>query len=184
MRPAQTVLLGLLLIGTGPATAVPLIPEEDMLACEPIFEPMKIQQNSAHLATKCFKALNTLKCLPGLSLAVDHKEANDLCLNINGKAVSAPSCDTRPTFKYVQQIIQRRYLPVTSDAGTDSQWVDIPFSTRTMRAKLTQKKPLIQPGPDACVYRLLTKILGMKRQDHFNPRARPPQHPVRPRHKR
>ena len=155
-----------------------------MLACEPILEPMKIQQNSAHLATKCFKALNTLKCLPGLQLVVDHKEANDLCLNVNGIAVSAPSCDSRPIFKYVQQIIQRRYLPVTSDAGTSSQWVDIPFSSRTMRAKLTQKKPMIQRGPDACVYRLLTKILGMKRQDHFNPRARPPQHPVRPRHKR
>ena len=166
------------------ANAAPLITDEKTLECEPILRPMKIQQNSAHLATRCFKAMNTLECLPGLTLVVDKVGGNDLCVNENGAAVSAPKCNPKQTFDYIQKIVQRRFLPVTTQEGTTSQWVDIPFSSRRMRAKLAQIKPLVQTGPDACVYRLLTKILGMKRTDHFNPKARPPQHPVRPRHKR
>ena len=166
------------------AAAAPLIEYKDTLECEPILGPMKIQQNSAHVATRCFKALETLACLPGLTLIVDRVESNDLCVNQNGAPVSAPKCKTRQRFDYVQEIIQRRFLPVTTQEETTSQWVDIPFSSRRMQAKLAQQKPLVQPGPDACIYRLLTRILGMKRTDHFNPKARPPQHPVRPRHQR
>jgi len=166
------------------ASAAPLIEYKDTLECEPILRPMKIQQNSAHLATRCFKALETLTCLPGLTLVVDRVQGNDLCVNRNGTAVSAPTCKTNQNFDYIQEIIQRRFLPVTTKEGTTSQWVDIPFSSRRMKAKLAQPKPLVQPGPDACIYRLLTRILGMKRTDHFNPKARPPQHPVRPRHQR
>ena len=165
-------------------SAAPLIEYKDTLECEPILRPMNIQQNSAHLATRCFKALNTLACVPGLTLVVDRVEGNDLCVNQNGTPVSAPKCITEESFDYIQEIIQRRFLPVTTKEGTTSQWVDIPFSSRRMKAKLTQQKPLVQPGPDACIYRLLTKILGMKRTDHFNPKARPPQHPVRPRYQR
>ncbi len=165
-------------------SAAPLIEYKDTLECEPILRPMKIQQNSAHLATRCYKALNTLACLPGLTLVVDRVEGNDLCVNQNGTPVGAPRCRTNENFNYIQEIIQRRFLPVTTKEGTTTQWVDIPFSSRRMRAKLAQQKPLVQPGPDACIYRLLTRILGMKRTDHFNPKARPPQHPVRPRHQR
>ena len=41
------------------------------------------------------------------------------------------------------------------------QWVDMPFSVRTLTAKLATKTPLVRPGPDLCVYRLLTKVVGM-----------------------
>ena len=184
MSRHQWVVAATCLIFPAFATAVPLIDDKDTLECEPILKPMKIQQNSAHLATRCYKAIDTLQCLPGLTLMVDRSGGHDLCVNLSGAAVGTPTCNPKKKFEYIQQIIQRRFLPVTTKEGTLSQWVDIPFSSRRMRAKLAQHIPLVQPGPDACVYRLLTKILGMKRSDHFNQKARPPQHPVRPRHKR
>ena len=153
-------------------------------ACEPILEAMRVQQNSAYLETRCFKALNTLKCLPKLTLKTDGADRNDVCINADGTPVAVPTCSTHKKFHYTRTIVQRRFLPVTTQTETRSQWVDIPFTKQTVTAKLARSKPFVQAGPDACVYRLLTKVLGMRRVDHFVPEARPPQHPVRPRHDR
>ena len=184
MKVTAHIAMLLLVSATTSSTAAPLIENKDTLECAPILRPLKLQQNSAYLATRCYKALNTLTCLPGLQLVVDRVDEKDLCVNASGAPVSPPRCDSKRKFTYIQEIVQRRFLPVTNQDGTTSQWVDIPFSSRKMAAKLVQFDPLWQRGPDACIYRLLTKILGIKRTDHFNPNARPPQHPVLPRHKR
>ena len=152
------------------ATAVPLIDDKDTLECEPILKPMKIQQNSAHLATRCYKAIDTLQCLPGLTLMVDRSGGHDLCVNLSGAAVGTPTCNPKKKFEYIQQIIQRRFLPVTTKEGTSSQWVDIPFSSRRMRAKLAQHIPWLSRSRRLRLF-VIDEDIGHETKRSFQPES-------------
>ena len=55
--------------------------------------------------------------------------------------------------------------------------VDMPFSVRTMTAKLATKTPLVRPGPDLCV--AYDQSCGYDQKSRSVPEGRPAQYPAR-----
>ena len=163
--------------------AEPLIDLAKTVECTAVLDPLTVHHNSAAKSTRCYLVPNILTCLPGLELKEDGHQNNDVCRNLTGIPVSMPICQTEKRFTYSQSIIQRRFLPVTkkSNLGRSEtrQWVDIPFSTRTVTAKLATTQPIHLRGPDLCVFRLLTKIIGMTQSGRYDPKGRPAQYPVK-----
>lgn len=151
--------------------------------CDPSLEALSVHQNSASKDTRCYLVPNALSCLPNLSLKQDAHAEFDVCRNRGGQLVNMPRCRTDQKFRYQQKVVQRRRLPVEKKSGNlntvSTRWVDIPFSTRTVTAKLATKTPLVRPGPDLCVYRLLTKVVGMTKNERNIPEGRPAQYPAR-----
>jgi hypothetical protein len=165
------------------ATGSPVIDLAKTVECTSVLDPLSIHHNSAAKSTRCYLVPQLLKCTPNLELKEDGYQNNDICRNRDGGLVSMPLCKTKRRFRYVQSITQRRFLPVTKGSGNDTktvkQWVDIPFSRRTVTAKLASPQPLHRRGPDMCVFRLLTEIVGMSQTDRSHPTARPAQYPVK-----
>ena len=163
--------------------AAPLINMDETVECTAVLDPLGVHHNSAVKSTRCYLVPNILQCVPNLELKVDGYAHNDVCRNKAGTPVSMPICKTNQRFRYSQSIIQRRFLPVMKSGDLDGegrrQWVDIPFSKRTVTAKLATTKPIHRRGPDMCVYRLLTKIIGMSQSDRGHPKGHPAQYPVK-----
>lgn len=160
------------------STAQELINLNQTVKCDPSLQILSVHQNSSSKDTRCYLAPNVLSCLPNLTLQQDAHVDFDVCRNRSGKLVSMPGCRIDQVFRYRQAIVQRRRLPVEKERGTSVNWVDIPFSTRTVTAKLATTTPLVRPGPDLCVYRLLTKVVGMTKNERSNPQGRPAQYPA------
>ena len=163
--------------------AQPLININQTVECDPSLDTLSVHQNSASKDTRCYLVPDVLSCLPNLTLKQDAHADFDVCRNSSGQLVSMPTCRTDKKFRYPQEIVQRRRLPVERKNGnvntTSIQWVDMPFSVRTLTAKLATKTPLVRPGPDLCVYRLLTKVVGMTKSQRSVPEGRPAQYPAR-----
>lgn len=166
-----------------PSQGGPRIDLAQTVECTAVLEPLGVHHNSAVKSTRCYLVPNLLKCVPNLELKEDGYEHNDVCRNKAGVAVSMPICKTDKRFVYSQSIVQRRFRPVTQlddpNGKETRQWVDIPFSTRTVTAKLATTKPILRRGPDMCVFRLLTKIIGMTQSDRGHPKGHPAQYPVK-----
>ena len=183
MRRTQTYLLIILSCWAVQTQAGPLIDLARTVECTSVLEPLGVHHNSAVKSTRCYLVPNLLKCVPNLELKEDGYEQNDVCRNKAGVPVSMPICKTDKRFVYSQSIVQRRFLPVVKPGALDikgtREWVDIPFSTRTVTAKLATTKPIHRRGPDMCVFRLLTKIIGMTQAERGHPKGHPAQYPVK-----
>lgn len=178
--PYLVTILGLFPL---PVNGGPVIDLAKTVECTSVLEPLSVHHNSAAKSTRCYLVPKLLKCTPNLELKEDAHQNNDVCRNRNGALVSMPICKTKKQFTYSQSIVQRRFLPVIQGSGANAQetnqWVDIPFSTRTVTAILATTKPLHRRGPDMCVLRLLTQITAMTQADRSHPKARPAQYPVK-----
>ncbi|MEE2789715.1 MAG: hypothetical protein VX589_20410, partial [Myxococcota bacterium] len=86
-------------------------------------------------------------------LRKDQQGEIDLCVNADGRPVGAPRCGGQHAVVYAMRIIQRGDFTVVNPDGRETKrTLDLPFTTESRQEVLAQHQPIVQPGPDGCVY--------------------------------
>ena len=102
---------------------------------------------------RCRLEFEDLVCLPGSVVTTDVKQERDLCLNEKKKPVQAPRCAGKKRQTYKQRMIERAHYRVDyNDGRSQVELLDLPFTFASRRDVLARAKPVLRPGPDACVY--------------------------------
>ncbi len=151
-------------VAQAPKPVQPAVPEE-IVDCRSLPGLSSALLRNLGNDVRCRLERRDVTCVPGLTLSKNMSGDHDLCVTEDKRPVGSPYCVAKNTSLYGQKIIQRgRFIVDMPDGTSPVRWLDIPFGETGRKDVLVQRKPIVRPGWDVCVYLRKEVLYQTRRQ--------------------